>query len=127
MSELTKDAEPHVMRAFIAFREVLETGMQPMLDSSVQNGNWRNGEYDIVIRGNHVYGTTHEEIAALLDIATRHGGRLWLHRESGELCILFPYERPLGPVGSSGEEAPPEAARRRSRGGKKVKVEETLA
>lgn len=115
-------AEPNVMRAFMAFREVLETGMNPELLSTVQQGNdWRKGEYDLVIRGSSMYGVIHEEISSLLQIAEKHGGRLWLDRQGSTLAILFPYERPAGP---GEDESPSEETRRKSRGGKRVEVKQ---
>lgn len=113
MTERRVTLMPNVDRAYAAFRDALLAGVQPCLDSSIQDGNnWREGEFDVLIRGSSVYGVLHEEIQKLLDIAERHGGRLWFDRNHQTLAILFPYEHPPGP---DGEPSPAETARRKSR------------
>lgn len=100
-------------RAYLAFLAVLEAGLEPTLDCSIQSGNdWRKGEYDVLVKGNSTYGVLHEQIVTLLGIAEEHGGRLWLDRTSSMLCILFPYEKPQGP---DGEDTPAQTERKKSR------------
>lgn len=98
--------------AYAAFRDVLDTGLQPSLTATIGGGaDWRAGEYDVVIEPNSMTGTMHEQIVQLVAIAEKHGGRVWHDRRDGKLAILFPYDKPFGP----GDPSPVEVEQRRAR------------
>lgn len=125
MAEVTLDeaTSERIARVYAAFLDTLRAGFQPAMTASIQSGNdWRRGEYDLLVGGQSDYGVIHEEIVKLVEIAERHGGRVWLQRRDKDalLAILFPYERTPGPDGgaSGSGEAPAETERRRSRKGK---------
>lgn len=115
----TDMARAHLDEVYAAFIDVLETGLQPTLTSTIQTGNnWRQGEYDIVI-DQHDHGLLHEQLQEVIAIAERHGGRVWIGQPDQKLSILFPYAHVPGP---GGEESPAETTRRRSRTPRKAKA-----
>lgn len=118
------ERETNAMRAFMAFRDVLEAGMHPSLSSQVQEGNnWRNGEYDVVVETSPMCGLLHEQIKTLIEIAESHQGVLWLDR-AGTLALLFECARDRTPGPISDEPSPGEVARASSRRGRKVKAKQ---
>lgn len=89
-----------IERAYRAFLEIAQAGMQPTLTAALTDATntvWQEGEYDVVIEPNRTTGILHEQIRAVFEIAERHDGRVWLDRRDGRLCILWPYEHVPGP------------------------------
>lgn len=111
-------SEGRIDRAYAAFKDVLDAGMQAELTAAnTPETNWRDGEYDVVVRGGGWAGILHEEIASALKIAEKHGGSLFLSAREGpgQLAILFPIERAPGPDDPSPGEVAAADARRGKR------------
>jgi hypothetical protein len=105
--------------AYACFREVTALGLEARLTTEVEAGihtgwrpNFRDGEFDVVVETPPMAGVLHEDIAALLSIAERHGARVWLGKPDGKLSILFPIQRVPGP-GEEEPEARPKTKRQR--------------
>ncbi len=103
--------------AVAAFTECAAAQLNPTLQAHTLPVNG-DAEYDVIIGGRGLQGVLHEEIAAVLAIAERHGGRAFVHHaeKSGEgcLCIVWPRaERTSGPDPAGEHEAQVKAGRKR--------------
>jgi hypothetical protein len=75
---------------FACYVDLIEARLQPVLTTSVMTGaDWAKGEADITIDGKG-FGLLHEQIATVIEIAERHGGRAFIDPNDGRLSIVWP-------------------------------------
>lgn len=109
--------------ALAAFVSCVVARLNPTL--RCHTGKWNGGgEYELLVGGRGMSGIIHEDIEAVLAIATQHGGRAFVTPEDlddderrGRLCIVWPGRAPDGPDPSSEHDAQAAQGRRKPRAG----------
>jgi hypothetical protein len=121
--DLPTEQQNQALRAFVA---CTVAGLNPSLHAYTKPHNGA-GEYEIIIGGRGMAGIIHEDIEAILRIATEYGGRAFFHVEDRTpgfltegvsrdgLCIVWPGRPPSGPDPEGEHDAQAAQGRRKAR------------